>query len=245
MLLLLLLLCMFIGMGRSASACGDTGEGEEQIQKLYIYNTSTADNVLLRFPDLLFTPFFELEEEGNTVCKNEIEKNAKPNYPSFSLSQITQEFNYSCVVLSPTALNTYFKRPIIINMGQLSCNCTIAPLNNNSGNSSSDMYEEYSCDDDEYITSVYINIMANYTDGWIDNDWLYMGCSVTVNCSTYPLLVNDTFKQFVITQSIYTADEYAISYIIVVGLMLAGALVVVAITLISVRAKKDVFFNYI
>ena len=56
--LVIILLVRLPHLVRCASGtCGDTGEGVDEIYNLYMYNTSTAENIQLSFPDLLFSSF--------------------------------------------------------------------------------------------------------------------------------------------------------------------------------------------
>jgi len=215
--------------------CGDTGEGEDAIHNIYIFNTSTAGNIKLSFPDLLFSPFRN-GPNNNSVCNRE----QQYAFPFFSLSEDDPtHFDFSCIVLDPDQLNSFFLLPIVINMGKQACNCTVTPPSQAS-------YNGQNSSAVRYTTAVYISISANYSDGWIDHDWLYLGCSVKVESAVTHLQVNDTFKQVIIIQSYYQLGIYKVSYWEVVGIMVGGAFILVSITVLLVRWKKDAdYFNSI
>lgn len=216
---------------RSAiSDCGDSIEGDDDISEIYIYNITTGENKLLIFPDIIFSAFWDSSLMSNNVCRSAI---PSPPVPSFSTAIYDQQFNYSCNIVDSIAFMEYFQQPIVINLGKPSnCNCTLT-LNTTAN---------YTL---EYITSLTILIIGDYTDGWLDYDWVLRGCEVSFNLSDIPSSEDDLFQQFIVTQSHYTPNEFSVSFWAVLGIMMGGALVVVSISTAIVSRKKDkeFFFN--
>jgi len=214
----------------ASSDCGDSIEGDNDIAKIYLYNDTSLDNMLMRFPDVIFSSFWDNSLMYNNVCSTIVPTNT----PTFSTATYEQQFNYSCSIVDSEAFVEYFLQPIVINLGKpTNCNCTIHPVANDT--------------DYIYTTGVTIIISGDYTIGWLDYDWVLMGCEVVVNYSTIPPQENDIFQQIIETQSHYTPTNFAVSFWVVLGLMMGGAALVIAIAFAFVSQKKDkeFFFNNI
>jgi len=222
---------LFLQIVRGASSdCGDSIEGDDDIAKLYLYNTTSMDNSLMTFPDVIFSYFLDKSVMHNNVCSSIV----PTSNPAFSTATYEQQFNYSCIIVDTEAFVEYFLEPIVINLGKpTNCNCTINPIANDT--------------DSIYATAVTIIISGQYTNGWLDYDWVLMGCEVLVNRSAVPPQENDMFQQIIIAQSHYIPTNFAISFWVVLGIMMGGAALVVSISALFVSQKKDkeFFFNNI
>jgi len=234
-LITVLILQQILAVSSYSNDCGVSIEGDDDITYLFIYNMTTDINVQLKFPDVVLSPFWDSSLKQNNVCISD----ASPAIiPSFSTQAQQQIFEYTCKVVDSEQFDDWFLQPIIINLGKpANCNCTIIPGDAN----------QTQVVNGTYISSLTITIEGNYTIGWLDYDWVLMGCNVSVNYATTPLGDGDTFQQFIVTQSHYIPNDYNISFWVVLGLMMGGAILVVAIALIFVARKRDdaYFFNTI
>jgi len=217
-----------------SSDCGDTKEGSDYIP-LFMYTNATT-NVQLRFPDVIFSPFWDNSMKQNNVCISDTSSPALA--PSFSTDVVQQAFTYTCTLVNSEQLADWFQQSLFLNLGNpAACNCTIMPGDTN----------QTLGINGTYISSFNITITGTYTNSWLDYYWIVMGCSISMNYSTTPLRDGDIFQQVIVAQSYYTPNAFAISFWLVLGFMMGGAALVVAIALIVVSRTGDdeYFFNRI